>query len=433
MTLRFRFVSCLALLLLSSLPSTALAESGRLNLSLDVGMGGALAGATAYDNGDRVHSFGGVFGLAMDWQFRPPFALEGQFQVGGFNSSIPGLGLDGSSITGFALGGRYRFLEDDGGYATQPGGNLKGHLWVSGHLGFYRYDSVQYGFDLGVGYAMSVHRPLVVGPFLRSNILFGGQNDGADLVVVGGIQTSIELLPLPGSGDHDGDGLSDQEEARRRTDPRNSDSDGDGLPDELEVRIGTNPTVTDTDGDGLADGVEDENANGRLDLEETDPREVDTDGGGVSDGDEVRLHHTDPRDPADDGQARPSVSTTPTTPTPTPSPTTTNAAPTSVEVSSIEFVEGRTRPTAAGQRALQGLAASLQANDARTELSLYVRPSGDATADAALAQRRADAIATWLAQHDVPRTRYTWTTVGADPEASRTTSANAATLVTSQY
>ena len=57
------------------------------------------------------------------------------------------------------------------------------------------------------------------------------------------------------------------------------DTDGDGVPDETELERGTDPSTADSDGDGLDDGEE-------ADLG-TDPLDVDSDGDGMSDGDEV--------------------------------------------------------------------------------------------------------------------------------------------------
>lgn len=57
--------------------------------------------------------------------------------------------------------------------------------------------------------------------------------------------------------DSDGDGLTDAEEAREGTDPRNQDSDRDGLGDREEVKTyGTDPLDADTDNDGFLDGSE---------------------------------------------------------------------------------------------------------------------------------------------------------------------------------
>lgn len=84
-------------------------------------------------------------------------------------------------------------------------------------------------------------------------------------------------------GDHDGDGLTNQEEFTLQLDPSNVDTDGDGLTDgdEVEVRK-TDPSKVDSDGDGLRDGAE------ALTLG-TDPTKRDTDGDGFSDFDEVSL------------------------------------------------------------------------------------------------------------------------------------------------
>lgn len=57
-------------------------------------------------------------------------------------------------------------------------------------------------------------------------------------------------------GDPDGDGVSNEDEAKLGTDPKNPDSDGDGLKDGDEVKAGTNPLNKDSDGDGIDDKTE---------------------------------------------------------------------------------------------------------------------------------------------------------------------------------
>ncbi len=60
--------------------------------------------------------------------------------------------------------------------------------------------------------------------------------------------------------DSDGDGLSDEEENKLRTDPNSFDTDSDGLNDYDEVKKWkTNPNNPDSDGDGYSDGQEVEN------------------------------------------------------------------------------------------------------------------------------------------------------------------------------
>jgi outer membrane protein OmpA-like peptidoglycan-associated protein/opacity protein-like surface antigen len=94
--------------------------------------------------------------------------------------------------------------------------------------------------------------------------------------------------------DSDGDGLTDEEEAKLGTDPFNKDTDGDELTDGDEVKVyKTNPLNPDTDFDGLKDGPE-------VNIHKTNPLDRDTDKGGVADGHEVIEDHTNPLDPSDD-------------------------------------------------------------------------------------------------------------------------------------
>ncbi len=54
--------------------------------------------------------------------------------------------------------------------------------------------------------------------------------------------------------DHDWDGLTDAEEQKLGTNPKNEDTDGDGLLDAQEVNTWrTNPLKSDSDGDGIND------------------------------------------------------------------------------------------------------------------------------------------------------------------------------------
>lgn len=67
--------------------------------------------------------------------------------------------------------------------------------------------------------------------------------------------------------DSDGDGLADEEEEKRGTDPSNPDSDGDGLSDGEEIQYGADPLDPDTDDDGFDDGEE-------VDVIGTDPADM---------------------------------------------------------------------------------------------------------------------------------------------------------------
>ncbi len=88
--------------------------------------------------------------------------------------------------------------------------------------------------------------------------------------------TISESNPSP---DTDGDGLNDDDELARGTDPLLADTDGDALDDGDEVNRTTDPLAPDTDGDGVDDGME-------VSLG-TNPLLVDSDGDGIPDGTEV--------------------------------------------------------------------------------------------------------------------------------------------------
>lgn len=112
------------------------------------------------------------------------------------------------------------------------------------------------------------------------------------------------IIRRDGSGDEDGDGLSDLAEAcDLGSDPCVWDTDHDGLSDYEEMALGTNPLLLDTDGDGLSDGhIPAEGLSHEFceTFHGSDPLDADTDDDGISDGDEV-AQGTDPVNPDTDG------------------------------------------------------------------------------------------------------------------------------------
>jgi|GEM_PF-1561034 len=107
--------------------------------------------------------------------------------------------------------------------------------------------------------------------------------DGDDLPDVWELQW-FGNLDETADDDPDHDGLTNQEERQRGTDPTRADSDGDGLPDGWELVHGFNPSdpsdsSADPDGDGLTNLQE-----YQLD---SDPHVADTDGDGMADGWEI--------------------------------------------------------------------------------------------------------------------------------------------------
>lgn len=108
------------------------------------------------------------------------------------------------------------------------------------------------------------------------------------------LMVGVILVAEDEDADPDRDGLTNKEEKRYRTDPRNPDTDGDGLTDGEEIRrYGTDPLEPDTDGDTLTDGDE-------VKVHQTDPLDPDTDGDRLTDGAEVRTHRTNPLKPDTD-------------------------------------------------------------------------------------------------------------------------------------
>ena len=78
-----------------------------------------------------------------------------------------------------------------------------------------------------------------------------GRSDGSEV-----LSSSDPLDATASYVDADGDGLSDSLEQGRGLNPNSNDSDSDGLRDDLELVVGSNPSKVDSDGDGISDGRE---------------------------------------------------------------------------------------------------------------------------------------------------------------------------------
>lgn len=149
------------------------------------------------------------------------------------------------------------------------------------------------------------------GPVLGTDVDSDSLADAWEISFAGNLTSLNGKGPGPGpgagTGDFDGDGLLDNAEQTKGTNPIQSDTDGDTLNDGAEVtgagaRPPTAPTKSDTDSDGLSDLVEthDGTFNGPADTG-TNPVVADTDGDGFSDGFEVTTPGADPLNPAKPG------------------------------------------------------------------------------------------------------------------------------------
>lgn len=406
--LRIALTACVVCLLL---PGLAQADSGRLHLHLDLGLGVPLAGPTRrHSTGDAAVGGGGW--LSLDYQVAAPIAVELIAGVAGFGRPFPRSGSTGSRFGHFGAGVRLRLMDDQAGYNNEEGGNLPSNLWVSAHVGFMNFDDAQFGIDAAIGYEISVVRPLQLGLFARTALMFAGRNDGVDMIFVAGISIGIEVVNTRVDDDRDGDGLSDAREAELGTDPDDYDTDGDLIRDGVEVETGTNPTESDTDNDGLNDGREDTNRNGVLDEGETDPRRSDTDGGGMPDPDEVRNSAQDPRYAEDDDRDGDGVANhvdaCPDSPDgATVDPSGCEAAAHTITLEGVRFrtasanILPESEPTL-----LEALEMLRRFPDQRFQIAGHTDSQGREASNARLSEQRARAVLRWLVEHGLDGDRF---------------------------
>jgi len=126
-----------------------------------------------------------------------------------------------------------------------------------------------------------------------TSILFSESADDSDGNGLNDRFESFYSLTGGGSGDDDGDGLTNDAEFTAGTRPDQVDSDGDGIEDGKDA----DALSTDSDDDGLRDSVEDVNKDGVADSNETHADAFDTDGDGYTDGAEI-TYGADPLDAA---------------------------------------------------------------------------------------------------------------------------------------
>jgi len=133
----------------------------------------------------------------------------------------------------------------------------------------------------------------------QTAVTFTNDDDPADsetvtVYVLKGLDTDRDGIIDTVDDDDDGDGLTDDDELGRGTDPLDSDTDHDTMPDGYEVSYELDPTVDDTGADADGDGV----VNGDEYVWGTSPRASDTDGDGYTDKEEID-RGTSPTDDTD--------------------------------------------------------------------------------------------------------------------------------------
>jgi hypothetical protein len=220
---------------------------------------------------------------------------------------IPGLAaVSARSLTG--SGGLSAAVTRDGAtfYVRSESGTVDAFAYdqVTATIGATRLFSLTVGPATAI-YGMEqlaldpVGARIVVPEFHRLAMYAAGTGAGLPDVTIGALEAPAGVC-FSQAGDRDGDGLSDEDEVARGTDPDNPDTDGDGLRDGFEVRYGFNPLIP---GEQLQDPDHDGLDNLGEQLAETDPADSDTDNDGLSDGQEVHVTGTNPRNPDvdDDG------------------------------------------------------------------------------------------------------------------------------------
>ncbi len=420
MSSKRRFLALCASLPAIVVASSAHAESGELNLHIDVALGPGVIGPLAPPGSDGTSRLVLAGWVGLDYKVSDPYALEALIGIGNQFEMSSELGRVDEIFYGLAIGVRIRPFDDTAGYLDDPGGNTEGNFWVSAHVGYHHFDDVQPGIDVGTGYELSMFYPVQLGVFARFWLLGGGQRNGIDGLAVIGLNGSIDLSGRPEPVDSDDDGLTDDIEEREHTRPERPDTDLDSIPDGIEVRTGTNPRDNDSDDDGLDDGREDRNRNGRLDDGETNPRERDTDGGGIPDGDEVFDTRLNPRDPADDDRDRDGVNDTRDQCADTAEGTTVDEngcarMEARMELTGVLFDTGSADILPASEPALRRALQVLVDNpDALIEIAGHTDSVGNAGANMRLSRRRAQAVRQWLIEQGVAGYRITARGYGAD-------------------
>jgi outer membrane protein OmpA-like peptidoglycan-associated protein len=259
--------------------------------------------------------------------------------------------------------------------------------------------SVELGLTGGGGVMWHFNDELAVRTDVRTGVV-GGDTEAKLMVSAGLVWRLGAAVPVRpqlagGEMDSDGDGLLDTQEAALGTDPFNPDTDGDGLSDGEEVNVHrTDPLNPDTDFDGLKDGAE-------VHTYKTDPLNRDTDGGGVADGHEVIEDGTNPLDPSDDLQ---------------------------LYTLNIEFDYDKAVIRPADYPDLDVILKAMERaprSTARIEGHADKRPTSQRDYNIRLSRRRAEAVAQYLVDAGIARSRLTFEGYGFDrPVAPNDTEVN---------
>ena len=223
----------------ASLPSSTLADPGRLNLRIEGGLGLPTAGYLApRGENDGSANLALAAWVSADYVVGGPLAIELIGGIGGLFEMADDPIRDNSLTASGGLGIRLRFLEAR-------------NLWLSTHIGIYRFDGVQLGGDAAIGYDFGLGHTTDLGVFLRYQISARGDgpwtdpNDSHfDSALYAGLGVTFGLLhgdeettepeptPTPVDTDDDDDGIENETDAcRTQAEDLDGFEDTDGCPD----------------------------------------------------------------------------------------------------------------------------------------------------------------------------------------------------------
>ena len=431
----FLFAGVISMCFLATATSNAQAIQGRWAF--------AVMGVGNYWLSDAsTQKFGGGGEGMVSYGFTPNFSLG---LLGGFQAlkadQTPPIG----SASGYYLAetvpislvGVFHFL---------PKGRFNPYLYIgAGGMVYRRKDwqhnlipddktNLTYLVPVGVGFDAFLSKDVA----LTLNAGYRAFGDQVDFIekgsLNGALTASLGIKYFFGTSeadDEDNDGLTNAQERRFGTDPKNPDTDGDGLSDGDEVKkYRTNPLRSDTDGDGLSDGDEilkyhtdplkwDTDGDGLSDGDEvlkyhTDPLKADTDGDGLSDGDEVLKYHTDPLKIDTDGGgvndgAEIKAGTNPLVPSDDkPVGVIQLQKGRAVILEGVNFPSGSAMLTPGSEVTLLKALQALQSQPGiNVEITGFTDDVGNLAQNENLSFRRAESVKSWLVRHGISASRLT--------------------------
>lgn len=272
---------------------------------------------------DRDLGKAGAMGaLGIDWVLKEPIAFS---MIAGYAAFVEG---DAGALQDLfvTVGFRLRLFADKSGAATEDGGNLAGHLFLDGHFGYHSYEKQEHaGYNVGLGYELSVSKDFNIGPFVRfAHVPIG---DGFSYMSIAfGVQASVGGKFAPDDVDNDGiedkddqcplqsedkDGFEDEDGCEEPDNDRDGVLDADDkCPETPGVATNAGCEENDNDHDGILN-KKDECPDDAEDLDEFQDKDgcpdPDNDGDGLLDDSDQCPKRAEDRDQFEDEDGCPDL------------------------------------------------------------------------------------------------------------------------------